>query len=147
MRRFTPTDLKLEVKAANQVLAESGSNIFYKEGYHYEWQKVDLYFIEEDGSKTCQCNLESGTSRECDARMNLDLHTTKGKMHYPTKPTRKMAKGVLSMHIDFSKDVHCLKQSDCEMLRTWAKITKYAKPANASRGFGFFIHLQKRVSI
>ena len=147
MKRITPKILKLDIDLSNETLAHSGSNIFYKAGNHYEWQTVDLYFIEEDGSKTCQCNLECGTSRECCARLDIDAHNTHGKIQYPTKPTRAMAKGVLSMHIDFNKDPNQLEQSELELLYTWAKITKYAKPANASRGFGFFIHLQKRVSI
>ena len=146
-KRITVKDLELEVIKQNEFLAHSGSNIYAVVKQRNNYTAIDRYYIDENGVNCCDNYVECGTPRECLSvayGFNSDNHK---KVFHGTTITRKTAKTILMMQINFNKDPAQLRQSELELLHTWAKITKYKKPVNFSRGYGFFIHLQKRVKL
>ena len=70
-----------------------------------------------------------------------------GKCWHGYSVTRKTAKARLALHIDFDKAPAQIEQSELELLHTWAEMTNYQKPANYSRGYGFFLHLKNKVKL
>lgn len=147
MKRLTINDLKDTVNTRNSFLVHSGSNVFFKAKERNGYKAVDLYFIDNNGLEVCQGNTEAGTPRECIERLYIEASNNMGKRYHGSEITRKTAKGRLLGHIDFNKDPAQLSQCELELLHTWAKITNYKKPVNFSRGYGFYIHLQKRVKL
>lgn len=147
MSRLTINDLKDEVNTRNEYLVYSGSNVFFKAQERCGYKAVDLYFVDESGKEVCQNNIEIGTPRECIDRLYIEAKHHMGKCFHGSALTRKTAKSRLLGHIDFNKDPAQLRQSELELLSTWAKLIKYKKPTNFSKGYGFFIHLQKRVKL
>ncbi len=147
MRRITKNDLLDEINTRNEYLAYSGSNVLFKQNDRNGYTAVDLYFIDQNGKEVCQCNIAGATPRECIESVYREGHNYMSKIHHGSIITRKTAKSQLLGHIDFNKDPSNLKPYELELLHTWAKLTKYKKPVNFSRGFGFFIHLQKRVKL
>lgn len=147
MKRLTINDLKDEVNKQNEYLVYSGSNVLFKVGERYGYRAVDLYFVDDNGDDRCQNNIECGSSRQCVDKLYIEAKHHMGKRFHGSKITRKTAKSRLLGHINFNKDPAQLTQSELELLHTWAKLTKYRKPVNYSRGYGFFIHLQKRVKL
>ena len=140
-------DLRNEVKHQNELLAYSGSNVFFRVGERNGCKAVDLYFIDQHGATVCQNNIESGTSKECMNRLYSEASTNMNKRYYGAPITRKTAKTVLAKYIDFSKDPAEIRQSELILLHDWAKLTKYRKPVNFSRGYGFYIHLKNKVKV
>lgn len=148
-RRYTKTDLIQDIANYNRYLAESGSNYFYRHMGRYEWQAVDLCYVTEQGERRTLGQIEIGTSRECYQTLAGDWHKYSGKMYTGTKPTRKMAKTVLALQLDFTKCYYSQSLALNESLLVWAKKTKYRKPqaANGSRCRYFYAHLQNRVKV
>lgn len=147
MKRLTKNDLKAEIATRNEFLAFSGSNILFKHLDRNDYTAVDLCFIDDNGKNVCACNIAGATPNACIESVFREGQNYYGKIYHGTKLSRKMAKSRLLGHIDFNKDPDQLVQSELEFLHLWAKLTKYAKPVNFSRGYGFFIHLQKRVKL
>lgn len=161
MSRFTKTDLRDGLRRLNRAQLDSGSAYFYREQGRNGYQAVDLYGIDEEGAAMCLRNVECGTSRECYAAAVLDSkgrlgripgdHLTvvdtgrAGRKRSRGLPTRKCAAVCLSLFIDFSKSFYELDHWDVETLLTWAKLTRYYKPKNAtgSRARYFFAHVGK----
>jgi len=151
--RITVKDLRQQIKIQNETLAISGSNYYFEEQGRNYCQNVDLYYVDRDGRHSCLRHVEGGSARECiDAVRNegRKLHGERAFTHSSVeKPTRAMAKAVLSHVIDFSTDFHTLTSWQCEALNVWAKLTGYRKPQHASGSTGryFFLHLVKKVNV
>lgn len=143
--RITASDLRKFIAEINRNLAVSGSNYYLETGGRNGYQALDLCYIDEQGAERCMRNLEGGTSRECMACAWREAKDQHGRIY--GEPTRRMAKKVLSVIFDFETEFHQLSQSECEALATWAKFTKYRKPANANGSTAryFFEHLAKKV--
>ena len=147
MAKITKKDFDREVIQQNESQALSGSNIYFESNPRNGMQALDYGVIDELGKKEYKGNIDVGTSRECLARLHTEKSYYHAKVYFRSTLTRKTAKGVLSGYIDFNLDPHQLSFRQKDLLHTWAKLTNYKKPLNHSRGHGFFIHLQKRVSI
>jgi len=147
MSRVTIKDLKAEVHYFNEVLVESGSNVLFKAKERNGYKALDLHFIDENGEDVCHDCIEGGSPRQCIARLIIEARNNVGKCYHGSGITRKTAKARLSAHIGFHRDPAQLTQWDLSLLHTWAKITKYQKPINFSRGYGFFLHLKNKVNL
>lgn len=161
MGRFTITDLREGLRVLNRAQLDSGSAYFYREQGRNGYQAVDLYGIDEEGAAICMRNIAGGTSRECMEAARLDSYSklgripgdhlvvtdkgTAGRKRSRGLPTRKCAAVCLSLFIDFSEDFHALDSWDVETLLTWAKLTRYYQPkqATGSRARYFFYHIRK----
>ena len=145
--RITVKDLEREIVKQNEFLAYSGSNIYIVVEQRNNYTAIDRYYVDENGRNRCDNYIECGTPRECLSvayGLNNKYHK---KVFHGSKITRKTAKKILMRQIDFNLDVAQMSQSQLELLHTWAKLTKYKKPVNFSRGYGFFIHLKNKVKL
>lgn len=144
--RITVSELRKNIAVINRTLAISGSNYYLETGGRNGYQALDLCYIDGQGAERCMRNLEGGTSRECLSRAWSEAKDQHGRIY--GEPGRAMAKQVLSRIIDLKTDLfHELGQCECEALATWAKLTRYRKPAKANGGTAlcFFMHLDKKV--
>lgn len=148
MANITIKDLRNEIEQANRYLSHSGSNYFLREQGRNGYQAVDVYSVGDTGKTGCIRMLEGGSSRECVAAVQTFHRAHYGKVSLGLKPSRLMALTVLQRDIDFTADFHTLSSDQVDMLVTWAKLTKYRKPANANGSTGryFFNHLAKKVN-
>lgn len=148
-KRYTIADLRADIEYYNEVLIQSGSNCFFREHGRNGYQAVDLMYIGEDGREHCQYNLECGSARVCGERLIREVQSLHSKILHGTKPTRSMAKGVLSRIVNFEGDFHVTPLDSRDPMLIWAKLTKYRRPkdASGSRVRYFFQHLQKRVTL
>ncbi len=148
--RITIKDLKNEVEAVNEKLLYQGSNVYFSANERNDLKAVDVHYVNRDGECVCHNYIEAGTPRDCINRLHTEASY---HFRYPAWNTddgvitRKTAKKRLSFVIDFDGDPCKLTQSQLGLLATWAVVTKYTKPVNYSHGYGFFIHLQKRVKL
>lgn len=146
-RNYTICSLRADIEKYNRWLAEGGSNFFYREQGRNNYQAVDLMKVEEDGSISCERNLEGGSSRDCLQAIADHYSSYHNKISYGCSPTRKMAKTVLGRLVNYDECYYTQSLAHNDALLTWAKLTKYRKPqqANGSRCRYFFDHLVKRV--
>jgi len=147
MTRITIKDLREEVKYQNEVLADSGSNVLFYVKQRNGYVAVDLHFIDETGDNVCHDYVECGSSRKCYNRVGVVTTANLGQCYHGGGISRQMAKARLLDYIDFDKDPALLTPNKLNLLHTWAKLTKYQKPPNCSRGYGFFLHLKNKVNI
>ena len=147
MKRYTIVDLRQAISRYNRFLCESGTNWFFVESGRNGYQAVDVYYVNELGKSICQRMLVGGTSRECQTDTFREFNSLHSMLNHTTKPTRAMAKAVLTREIDFSSDYHALNSDNVQCLIMWAKLTKYRKPknANGSTSRYFFNHLTNKV--
>lgn len=149
MARYTITNLRQDIEYYNRLLVESGSNYFFREMSSYGDQGVYLCYVDEEGKqKTLSC-VEKGTSRDCYLALSNEWHKHQGELFHKTKHTRKMAKAVLGLNLDFSQCYFSQSLAHNDALLVWAKKTRYRKPqaANGSRCRYFYEHLQNRVKL
>lgn len=150
--RITVTDLRNAVEIHNEFMASSGSNYYFTASGRNGYQAVDLHYFDATGRQRCLRNVGLGTSRECTGYLRQESHNLRGEIfghHAGGKLGRAMAKAVLARHINFSADFHMLPSWKVSALVTWAKLTKYRKPKNASGSTAryFFYHLANRVTV
>lgn len=147
--RYTIKNLRNDIEQYNPMQILSGSTVYFKEQGRNGYQAVDLYMIRPDGSESCASLLETGTSKECIAKVReFVLHNEGYKYFRNESVTRIQAKALLEKAgIDFSKDFFQLHSSQVEGLVVFAKLTKYRKPKNANGSLGryFFQHLANKV--
>lgn len=150
MSRYYPKQLKEDLETLNDALIVSGSTYYLASGARNGMQAVDVMHVDASGGRSCQNNLEAGTSLKC---YTAARHYAAGYAGYiyPQKAkglTRMQAKALLSIAgVDFTRDFFQLSAFDVEKLVTWAKLTRYRKPkhANGSIGRYFFQHLKTKV--
>lgn len=146
--RFTARDLEQKILETNQILVDSGSVYFYEIGSAYGDTQVNRCYIDPEGKRRNLSNVEMGSPRQCDQAMTSDHYNYLGAKHVKAI-TRKTAKGVLSLVINFSKDCVQLNHYELMVLSKWAKLTKYrkSKTSSMSTGAAFFNHLKNKVII
>lgn len=148
MSRFTITDLRRVIERKNRHQLESGSPYYFVEQGRNGYQAVDLYRIDEDGSKSCHRMLVGGTSRECADTVHLASHSHYGYT-YPQKAdglTRAQALTAVRLYgLDIRQDFHTLDSDAVDLLLAWAKATRYRKPRNANGSLAryFWANLQR----
>ena len=145
MSSITVSDLKARVSEINDLLLESGSNIFFMLKPRNGTQAVDSYYIDVKGSTKCIGNIEIGSSRCCIIALNSIYLDRLGDIYHGSELSRKSAKVILSRVIDFRCDYHKLDTNKQLILIMWANLIKYNKPVLHSKAYGFFNHLSKRV--
>jgi len=145
---YTISSLKEDVKRLNNYQVASGSIYYFVIGERYGYKAIDLYKINSNGNKSCQANIECGSSKECFLTMDRKRHAYDSYIYPLTKKqlTRIQAKKLLEIAgLNFVDDFYTLSFSDVDILATWAKLTRYKKPrnANGSTARYFYKHLQK----
>lgn len=148
MPRYTITDLRADIARYNSYYqAHSGSCYYFRHEGRNGYQASDLMKVEPDGRHSCQSNLECGSSRDCMRAMQR-AHFNFHGYTYPYKSlTRNRAFEMLKLAgVDFDQDfrAQCIEYQD--LLATWAKLTKYRRPRNASGSTAryFFTHLNRK---
>ena len=66
--RYTVTILRNDIDDINQQLANMGSKKRLETGGRYGYQAIDVYSVDDNGKRAnsgVDCNLETGSSREC----------------------------------------------------------------------------------
>jgi len=137
--RISEKRLKETVGRINRrILFDGAIDLIGVQG-RYGYQAIDHYRITPDGRLSCQCNIHSGTNKEC-------LQSAYDFTNTDRVTTREQAKAVLVLvGVDFTtQDFHELSMHIVDHLVTLAKLTKYRKPKNVvSLAFYFYQHLSK----
>lgn len=147
--RYTYKALQEDAKRYSAYLIESGAPFYFVAGHRNGYSAIDLFIIDDNGNKNCWRMVAGGSPRECLHAMETEYKNLHGKPSHCYKYTRKMAKGALSLIMDFNADFFAQSLAHSDALHTWAKLTKYRKPkfANGSTGRYFFYHLANKVKL